>query len=96
MHEVKSESEDAQLCSTLRDPMDCSLPVHGIFQARVMEWGAIAFSMWMTISQLKTKSQELRTKTSGWGSPGDSVVKNLLANAGDTGSIPGPGRSCKP
>ena len=44
---VKSESEVAQLCPTLRDPMDCSLPgssVHGIFQARVLEWGAIAFS----------------------------------------------------
>ena len=44
---VKSESEVAQLCLTLRDPMDCSLPgssVHGIFQARVLEWGAIAFS----------------------------------------------------
>ena len=47
---LKSESEVAQLCPTLHDPMDCSLPgssVHGIFQARVMEWGAIAFSvMW--------------------------------------------------
>ena len=45
MHE--SESEVAQLCLTLSDPMDCSLPgssVHGIFQARVLEWGAIAFS----------------------------------------------------
>ena len=44
---VKSESEVAQLCPTLSDPMDCSLPgssVHGIFQARVLEWGAIAFS----------------------------------------------------
>ena len=42
---VKSESEIAQ--STLCDPMDCSLPgssIHGIFQARVLEWGAIAFS----------------------------------------------------
>jgi len=41
---VKSESEVAQSCPTLRDPMDCSLPgssVHGIFQARVLEWGAI-------------------------------------------------------
>ena len=40
---VKSESEVAQLCPTLRDPMDCSLPgssVHGIFQARVLEWAA--------------------------------------------------------
>ena len=44
---VKSESEVAQLCLTLCDPMDCSLPgssVHGIFQARVLEWVAIAFS----------------------------------------------------
>ena len=47
MHERKSESEVAQSCSTLSYPMDCSLPgssVHGIFQARVLEWGAIAFS----------------------------------------------------
>ena len=44
---VKSESEVAQSCPTLSDPMDCSLPgpsVHGIFQARVLEWGAMAFS----------------------------------------------------
>ena len=44
---VKSESEVAQLCPTLSDTMDYSLPgssVHGIFQARVLEWGAIAFS----------------------------------------------------
>ena len=41
------ESEVAQSCPTLSDPMDCSLPgssIHGIFQARVLEWGAIAFS----------------------------------------------------
>ena len=41
------ESEVAQSCPTLSDPMDCSLPgssVHGIFQVRVLEWGAIAFS----------------------------------------------------
>ena len=44
---VKSESEVAQSCLTVSDPMDCSLPsssVHGIFQARVLEWDAIAFS----------------------------------------------------
>ena len=44
---VKSESEVAQSCLTLLDSMVCSLPsssVHGIFQARVLEWGAIAFS----------------------------------------------------
>ena len=45
---VKSESEVTQSCPTLSDPMDCSLPgssVHGIFQARVPEWVAIAFSL---------------------------------------------------
>ena len=45
---VKSESEVAQSCPTLSDPMDCSLPgssVRGIFQARVLEWVAIAFSV---------------------------------------------------
>ena len=45
--EKKSESEVAQSCLTLSDPMDCSLPgssIHGIFQARVLEWGASAFS----------------------------------------------------
>ena len=44
---VKSESEVAQSCPTLSDPMDWSLPgssVHGIFQARVLKWGAIVFS----------------------------------------------------
>ena len=44
---VKSESEVAQSCLTLSDPMDCSLPgssIHGIFQARVLEWVAITFS----------------------------------------------------
>ena len=45
---VKNESEVAQSCPTLSDPMDCSPPgssIHGIFQARVLEWGAIAFSV---------------------------------------------------
>jgi len=44
---VKSEREVAQSCPTPSDPMDCSPPgssIHGIFQARVLEWGAIAFS----------------------------------------------------
>ena len=45
--EAEGEGEVAQLCPTLCDPVDCSLPgssVHGILQARVLEWGAIAFS----------------------------------------------------
>ena len=53
---VKSESEVAQLCLTLSNLMDCSLPVssvRGIFQAGILEWGAIAFSM------LYIKSTEL-------------------------------------
>ena len=44
---VKTEREVTQSCPTLSDPMDCSLPgssIHGIFQARVLEWVAIAFS----------------------------------------------------
>ena len=48
---VKSENEVAQSCLTLSDPMDCSLPgssIHGSFQARVLEWGAIAFSEFQT------------------------------------------------
>ena len=48
---VKSESEVPQSCLTLSNPMDCSLPgssVHGIFLARVLEWGAIAFSAGVT------------------------------------------------
>ena len=53
---VKSESEVAQSCPTLSDPMDCSPPgssIHGIFQARALEWGAIAFSgSWFVCSLL--------------------------------------------
>ena len=53
---VKSEREVTQSCSTLHDPMDYSLPgssVHGIFQARVLEWGAIAFSDLTSLPTLK-------------------------------------------
>ena len=52
---VKSESEVAQSSLTLSDPMDCSPPgssVHGIFQARLLEWGAIAFSI-KTLAHIK-------------------------------------------
>ena len=53
--QTESEKEVVQSRQTLRDPMDCSLPgssVHGIFQARVLEWGAIAFSVG-TLNELK-------------------------------------------
>ena len=62
---VKSESEVAQSCLTLSNPMDCSLPgfsVHGIFQARVLEWGATAFSMTNLDSILKSRNITLPTK----------------------------------
>ena len=52
---VKSESDVTQSCPTLSDPMDCSPPgssVHGIFQARVLEWGAIAFSIFYRCPQI--------------------------------------------
>ena len=55
---VKSQSEVAQLCPTLSDPVDCSLPgssIHGIVQARVLEWGAIAFSPVGTKTYLYTR-----------------------------------------
>ena len=79
---VKSESEVVQSCPTLSDPMDCSLPgssIHGIFQARVLEWVAIAFSdIYATIYKL--------------GLPGGSAGKEYACSAGDPGSVPGLGR----
>jgi len=59
----KSESEVAQSCLTLLDPMVCSLPgssVHGIFQARVLEWGAIAFSRGSLETLKKTVSHFIK------------------------------------
>ena len=63
---VKSEREVAQSCLTLSDPMDFSPPgssVHGIFQARVLEWGAIAFSGLMAYFSLKTKQARIQWVT---------------------------------
>ena len=61
---VERESEVAQSYPTLSDPMDCSLPgspIHGIFQARVLEWGAIAFSLINLDSILKSRDITLPT-----------------------------------
>ena len=71
---VKSESEVAQSCPTLSDPMDCHLPgssVHGIFQARVLEWGAIAFSEYLLMSfgaenELAQDSEHLNVLQAGY------------------------------
>ena len=81
---VKSEIEVAQSCPTLRNPLDCSLPgssTHGIFQARLLEWGAIAFSNKIPRTALLE------------GFPGTLLAKNPPDNAGDPGLIPGLGRS---
>ena len=76
---VKSESEFAQSCPTLSDPMDCSLPgssIHGIFQARVLEWGAVAFS-------------------TAWPQRGGNSVKQSHKGSGDRIEMePSPGFSC--
>ena len=61
---VKSETEVAQSCPTVRDPMDCSLPgssVHGIFQEKILEWGAIAFSIIYRLSQFSSVAQSCLT-----------------------------------
>ena len=69
---VESESEVAQSCPTLSDLMDCSLPgssIHGIFQARVLEWGAIAFSgepfSWC-LFQVVSITVGLNSRTPSW------------------------------
>ena len=63
---VKSEREVAQLYPTLHNPMNCSLPgssVHGICQARVLEWGAITFSVILTYHVPMQKMQETRAQS---------------------------------
>ena len=96
---VKSEREVAQLCQTLRDPMDCSLPgssVHGIFQARVLEWGAIAFFHELMTSSIITVCWHLKLcfcpwcLIPGWGrSPGEGngylLQYSFLENVMDRG-----------
>ena len=63
---VKSESEVAQLYLTLSDPMDCSLSgssIHGIFQARVLEWGAIAFSNYVARTRKRETARVISSDT---------------------------------
>ena len=82
---VKRESEVAQSCPTLSDPMDCSLPassVHGIFQARVLEWDAIAFSIHALYRVYKIHKKENQHCLLGLNSQYPwwlKMAKNLLA-----------------
>ena len=78
------ESEVAQSCPTLLDPMDCSLPgfsIHGIFQARVLEWGAIAFFEQCLAYNKRSIGTSLAVK---W-------LRLHMSNAGNVCSIPGQG-----
>ena len=94
---MKSESEVAQSCPTLSDPMDCSPPgssVHGIFQARVLEWGAIAFSVFVRIVLFLI----LKCKLLCWPAYGEHVLLvqliphptsiEHLSRGSDTGTSP--------
>ena len=79
---MKSEREVAQSCPTLSNPMDSSLPgssIHGIFQARVLEWGAIAFSEFNTSQALSQKDQEESVQ---WVPVFVSVEHRLLTTSG--------------
>ena len=74
---VKSESQVAQSYLTRSDPMDCSLPgssVHEIFQAGVLEWGAIAFSDIVTSSLLMKERNVLKLRIA----PGPSPIRCIL------------------
>ena len=98
---VKSENEVAQLCPTLSDPMDCSLPdsfIHGIFQARVLEWGAIASSERQPRNLQFTKAPEViniiaqlwQHWLSRWGKKCSIRTESLFSNSGKSGSIQEP------
>ena len=83
---VKRESEDAPSCLTLSDPMDCSLPgssIHGIFQARVLEWGAIAFSEPSVPVNVMVLEMEMATHS--------SVLPWRIPGAGEPGGLPSMG-----
>ena len=80
----QKESEVARSCPTLSDPMDCSLPgssIHGIFQARVLEWGAIAFStqaVHRTVDTVNQKESEVAQSCPTRSDPLDCIVHGIL------------------
>ena len=85
---VKSESEVTQSCPTLSDPMDCSPPgssIHGICQARVLEWGAIAFPviyLWFLTIE-RTKPEIVTSIRVSNTSPEESVALTKAYNQGE-------------
>ena len=89
---VKSESEVAQSCLTLCDPMDCSLPgssIHGIFQARVLEWGAITSGKQLTCQFRRWKRCRLDPpglRRSPGGGNGNPLQHSCLKNPMDCGA----------
>ena len=88
---VKSEREVAQSCPTLCDPMDCSPPgffVHGIFQAGVLEWVAIAFSRFSSV-QFSSVTQSCPTLSDpmDYSPPGSSIHGILQAGVLEWGAI---------
>ena len=92
---VKSESEVAQSCPILSDPMDCSLPgssIHGIFQARVLEWGAIAFSERGLLGKIKAMEQQ-NSHSSVWQTRN---VYNVLGSFGGKDCAWGEGKLIQP
>ena len=74
--DTKKESEVAQSCPTLHNPMDCSLPgssIHGIFQARVLEWVAICFSRWFSNPGIEPRSPTLQVDALPFEPPGKRI-----------------------
>ena len=87
---VKSESQVSKSCLTLCDLMDCSLPgssIHGIFQARVLEWDAIAFSHIDTQFSSVTQSCPTLSSLMDCSLPGSSIHGILQAGAPEWGAI---------
>ena len=85
MKNFRLESEVAQLCPTLCDPMDCSLPgssVHGIFQARVLQWVAISFSRDLPNPGIKLRSPALQANTLLSEPPGKQTIEFLTPGLG--------------
>ena len=89
---VKSESEVAQSCPTLSDPMDCSLPgssIHGIFQARALEWGCHSLLQCMKVKSEKEVAQSCPTLSdpTDYSLPGSSIHGILQARVLEWGAI---------